>query len=89
MCYVYILRSRKDGQLYIGSTRDLRRRLREHNSGIVPSTKHRGPFDLVYYEAYRSETDARHRESNVKLRSKAFTQLRKRLRGSLMFGVGL
>lgn len=89
MCYVYLLRSRKDGQFYIGSTCDLRRRFKQHNSGEVPSTKTRAPFDLVYYEAYRSERDARHRESNLKLRSKAFAQLRKRLRGSLTFGVGL
>jgi len=88
-CYVYILRSRKDGQLYVGSTRDLRKRLQRHNGGNVPSTKGRAPFDLVYYEAYRSEKDARHRESNLKLRSKAFAQLRKRLRDSLTFGVGL
>ena len=79
MFYVYILRSKKDSQLYIGSTNDLRRRFREHNEGKVFSTKHRAPFELIYYEAYKIEKDARKRESNLKLRSKAFTQLKKRI----------
>ena len=89
MYYVYVLKSRKDGRFYVGCTANLRRRLAEHNDGKVRSTCYRVPFDLVYYEAYRSEADARHRESNLKLRSKAFAQLQKRLRGSLTFGVGL
>ncbi|PJE67520.1 excinuclease ABC subunit C [Candidatus Shapirobacteria bacterium CG10_big_fil_rev_8_21_14_0_10_40_9] len=79
MFYIYILRSKKDGQLYIGSTNDLRRRLKEHNEGKVFSTKFRTPFELIYYEAYKIEKDARKRESNLKLRSKAFTQLKKRI----------
>jgi len=47
------------------------------------STKSRRPFELIYYEAYKSEKDARKRESNLKLRSKAFTQLKKRTKDSL------
>ena len=77
--WVYILKSKKDGDLYIGSTNDLRRRLEEHNSGKVRSTKSRIPFELVYYEAYKSEKDARQREQNLKLRSRAFTQLKRRI----------
>lgn len=83
MFYLYILRSKKDQQLYIGSTKDLRRRFKEHNEGKVFSTKTRRPFEIVYYEAYKSEKDARHREVNVKLRSRAFTQLKKRIGNSL------
>ncbi|MDP3947469.1 MAG: GIY-YIG nuclease family protein [bacterium] len=83
MYYVYILKSGKDGNLYIGSTNNIERRIREHNAGRVPSTKSRTPFALVYYEAYRAEQDARHRENNLKLRSRAFEQLRKRLEESL------
>lgn len=79
MFYLYILKSKKDSQLYIGSTNDLRRRLREHNTGKVFSTKLRTPFELIYYEAYKIEKDARKRESNLKLRSRAFTQLKKRI----------
>jgi len=58
--------------------------MKEHNSGLVFSTKFRLPFELVYYEAYKSEHDARNRERNLKLRSRAFSQLRKRIRESLL-----
>ncbi|MBU2574361.1 MAG: GIY-YIG nuclease family protein [Elusimicrobia bacterium] len=83
MFYVYILKSATDGQFYTGSTNDLKRRYKEHNDGKVLSTKSRRPFDLVYYEAYKSEHDARHRESNLKLRSRAFTQLKNRIKTSI------
>lgn len=83
MFYVYILKSEKDYNLYSGSTNDLRKRLKEHNNGLVFSTKSRRPFELIYYEAYRSEKDARGREKNLKLRSKAFSQLKKRIQDSL------
>ena len=51
MFYTYVLRSEKDGKLYIGWTDNLERRVREHNSGKTPSTRPRLPFNLVYYEA--------------------------------------
>ena len=83
MFFVYILKSQIDENLYIGSTNNLDRRLKEHNSGEVPSTKGRMPFEVIYYEAYKSEKDARHREKNLKLRSKALAQLKKRILMSL------
>lgn len=83
MNYTYILKSKKDSQLYLGSTTDLRKRFKEHNDGKVFSTKARRPFEIVYYEAYKSKKDARNRESNLKLRSRAFTQLKKRIELSL------
>ncbi len=33
MWYVYILTSERDGKLYVGSTNDLKRRLKEHEQG--------------------------------------------------------
>lgn len=84
MFYVYILKSKKDNNLYIGSTNDLKRRINEHNAGLVFSTKPRIPFELVYYEAYKSESDARKREKNLKLRSRAFAQLKKRIKESTL-----
>lgn len=83
MFYMYILKSLKDGNLYIGSTKDLRKRFKEHNLGAVKSTKLRVPFKLIYYEAYSSENEARHREHNLKLRARALTQLFKRIPESL------
>jgi len=79
MFYVYLLKSQKDKNLYIGLTNNLERRVKEHNSGLVPSTKLRNPFDLVYCEGYKSEKDAWKRERNLKLRSRAFAQLKRRI----------
>ena len=64
MYYVYMLKFPK--QFYTGSTNDLRRRLLEHKDDKVFSTKHRGSFTLVYYEACLSEKDARYREKYLK-----------------------
>ena len=82
MFYVYILKSKKDNKCYIGSTNNLKRRLKEHNDGLVFSTKGRRPLILIYYEAYRSEKDARKREANLKLKSRAYAQLYKRIENS-------
>ncbi|MBI2592968.1 MAG: GIY-YIG nuclease family protein [Candidatus Colwellbacteria bacterium] len=83
MFFVYILKSIKDSHLYIGSTKNLKERLQEHNLGKVQSTKPRRPFRLVYYEAYLSEADARHREHSLKLRGRTLAQLKKRLEDTL------
>ncbi len=82
MFYVYVLKSQKDGNCYIGSTPDLKRRLKEHNDGLVISTKPRRPFELIYYEAFKSEKDARKREHSLKLKSRSYTQLYKRIENS-------
>lgn len=66
MIYVYVLHSAKDGLLYTGCTRDLRKRMRLHDSGNVPSTRNRLPMKLIYYEACLSETDAFRREKYLK-----------------------
>ena len=83
MYYVYVLMSQRDHMLYIGSTKDLRKRFWLHNNGKVFSTKNRIPFTIAYYEAYSAESDARKREHNLKLRSNAFMQLKKRIFNSL------
>ena len=64
--YTYVLKSEKDGKLYIGYTKDLRKRLIQHNSGHTSSTKDRGPFIVIYYEACLSEEKARSRELYLK-----------------------
>ena len=83
MFYVYFLKSLKDHKLYFGSTNDLRRRLSEHNSGKVRSTKGRAPLELKYYEAYFKEKDAREREGSLKKDGRALVQLKKRILESL------
>jgi len=66
MFYTYLLKSKIDGHWYTGYTSDLRKRLREHNEGKNTSTKYRGPFELLYYEACINEEDAKAREKYLK-----------------------
>jgi putative endonuclease len=66
MFYTYVIQSEKDNKWYTGSTNDLRKRFKDHNSGKVVSTKNRGPFKLIYYEACINEQDARAREKYLK-----------------------
>lgn len=64
--YIYVLRSKKDGKNYTGYTKNLKLRLQEHFSGRVESTKHRLPFELVYFEGCLNQQDATHREKYLK-----------------------
>lgn len=64
--YIYILKSLKDNLLYTGYTSDLKKRLEEHNSGKVVSTKNRLPLKLVYFEGCINQQDATHREKYLK-----------------------
>lgn len=66
MYYVYILRSESDRRWYTGCTENLRKRVEEHASGKVRTTKGRGPFELIYYEACRDVHDAYRREKYLK-----------------------
>lgn len=83
MHYVYIIKSIKDNKLYFGCTSDLKKRFKEHNSGLNISTKDRRPFKLIYYEAYVSKEEAFKREHNLKLRARALKQLKNRIKKSL------
>ena len=56
--YTYVLRSGKDGNLYMGYTKDLKLRFEQHQKGHVGPTKHRRSLELIYYEACLSEGDA-------------------------------
>ena len=66
MWYVYVLRSSEDKKFYVGSTSDLKRRMKEHDSGACDSTKHRRPLDLEAYIAVREERVARELEAYLK-----------------------
>lgn len=83
MYYVYILKSKKDSKLYLGFTNDLKRRLKEHNDGLSQATKLRKPFELVYYESFKSKTDAMRREKGLKQFKSAYSCLKKRISASL------
>jgi len=66
MYYTYIIRSRKDKRFYTGCASDLRKRFDEHERNINFSTKGRGPFELIYYEACKNKADAFAREKFLK-----------------------
>ena len=66
MYYVYVLKSEINGDIYIGYSTDLRRRLKEHNDGRSTFTKVYRPWVLIYYEAYRKREDATKREVELK-----------------------
>jgi putative endonuclease len=66
MYYVYILRSVKSSKLYKGFTNDLKRRIKEHNSGCSEFTRNNGPWELIYYEAFLSKIDAQREEKYLK-----------------------
>jgi putative endonuclease len=68
MNYCYVLLSERAGNFYIGSTRDLRQRVKERDAGRVHSTAYRCPLRLVYYEASWSAYDAQRRERYLKSR---------------------
>jgi predicted GIY-YIG superfamily endonuclease len=74
MHYVYFLKTATLQGSYVGYTSDLRRRLKEH---------HEKNPQLIYYEAYRDERDARDREQKLKQRGQAIRRLKERLQYNL------
>ncbi len=83
MYYVYIIKSLKSKKLYYGFTSNLKRRIIEHNTGINKSTKPYIPYELIYYEAYKNEHDAKDREKQLKKFGQGIYRLKKRLSRSL------
>lgn len=57
MYYVYILYSKSIKKLYKGSTNDLRRRIKEHNSGHVKFTSSGKPWVLIHYQGFLNKKD--------------------------------
>lgn len=79
MYYVYVLASRAKGQLYIGMTNNVGRRLSEHNGGFVKSTKGFRPFRLIGRRSFGTREEARAFE--VKLKSGACREYINKQRG--------
>ena len=65
-CYLYILRSLKDGNLYTGIAVDVGERFRYHSRGGSRSTRHRLPLELVYVEEHADRSAAAKRERQLK-----------------------
>ncbi len=79
MHYVYLIQSEKDFSYYIGYTKDLKKRFKEHNQGKTKSIKHKIPYRLIYYEAFLNKTNAIKREYELKHNSYKKENLLKRL----------
>lgn len=73
--YVYILQSIHHDFIYVGFTENLKLRFKQHNNREELSTKAYAPFELIHYEAYRNEKDAKRREIYFKT-TKGKTTLR-------------
>ncbi len=58
MFYTYVLVSSKSHIFYFGSAKDLKNRLKLHNSGKVRSTRPHIPWKLVWYGAFETEKEA-------------------------------
>ncbi len=56
----------RNGQIYTGSTKDLKLRMSEHSRGNVNTTSKYLPISLVGYEAYSLKSDAQRREKFLK-----------------------
>jgi len=66
MAYVYILQSMKSCRYYIGSTKDIKTRLRTHKSGGVQATKNLLPLKLMLQQEYADFGHARQVERKLK-----------------------
>jgi predicted GIY-YIG superfamily endonuclease len=76
MWYVYFLEL-SNGDVYVGSTNDLRRRVKTHQRGQVGSTKAHLPMVLKSYVAVSTQRNARELERYFKSGSgKAFASKR-------------
>jgi len=59
---IYILYSQKDKGLYVGCTSNISCRIKRHQNGQVPATKHRRPVTLIHTEILENKTEAFNRE---------------------------
>ncbi len=63
---VYILQSLKNYRYYIGSTNNIRRRLKEHQTGKVKATQYLLPLELKIFHPTMSLKQARQIEYKLK-----------------------
>ncbi|MCS5712196.1 GIY-YIG nuclease family protein [Candidatus Berkiella aquae] len=77
MMYVYILKSLKiPERYYVGSTHDLKRRLKEHNAGYSHHTNRYKPWRIELYLGFTDERKARKFETYLKSGSgRAFAKM--------------
>lgn len=77
--YTYVLKSVSGNHLYVGCTKNIKRRLTGHNRQENFSTASFAPWIVVYYEAYLEREDAERREKYLKT-SQGSRLLKRRLK---------
>ena len=81
MYYVYVIKNEKE-EIYIGYSSNLKKRMTGHNTGNTKTTRGH-QWELIYYEAYRAESDARRRERALKKSGAGRKWLKTRIQDSL------
>lgn len=75
MFYLYIIQSELDGSYYVGSTHDIKRRLKEHNGKSAHFTSKKKPWKVSHIEEFASKTEAIQRERYIKrMKSKKYIE---------------
>ena len=66
--YVYVIAANKNNKLitYVGYTKDLKKRLKLHNSGKGAKFTRGKKWKVIYTEKYLSKSDAMSREYYIK-----------------------
>ncbi len=66
MIYVYVIQSARDGRLYVGMSKFVEERLKQHNKGMTSSTRFYKPWKLLFFENFENRIEARKREKYLK-----------------------
>ena len=66
MHYVYIIQAGANGSYYVGSTHNVKERLKRHNEGRSPYTKSKENWQIVYVEEFETSSEAIAREKEIK-----------------------
>ena len=82
MYFVYVLFDRQEDKFYIGYTADIERRMGEHFAGKNHTTTRYSSKQLIFWECFIVEQDARRREGYFKT-TKGRKALRLMLRETL------
>jgi putative endonuclease len=64
--YAYVIKSKEHEYVYKGHCKDLKKRLMQHNSGMTVSIRPYIPFEIVYYEEFKTLSEAIKREKYFK-----------------------
>ena len=66
MVYAYVLKSQKDNSYYVGSTKNIDKRFKQHTKGEVKYTKSRLPLKLIFLKEFETYSEARSFEIKIK-----------------------